>query len=1098
MKKIRCSFGKIFGRAVSLLSFCLSLLAGCAIAGQTQAGIGTVRAAEPGFVYEVESQSAVPEGYTAITTAEELENIKSGNYILMEDIDLSGRESVVWSTFSGNLDGNGHCVIGQKAPLIGTMTGGSVKDLGLTDVSIQDDSGNAGALVRKLSTKKAISIYNVYVSGMVTGSGSTGGIVGRDSSISTYSTSISGCANYALVAGVGANVGGIIGANNSEHAKISLGSLYNYGIVRGKGKNVGGIAGALSNIDYNLSVSNCHNEGAVIGTESVGGIAGNHWVKVSTKSTSATFSHLSNAGTIKGKTCVGGIVGATELNDGNRNYDTKMTLSYCSNKGKIDCGSSSSGGIVGMVKHSFDRTPSGASTIRNCISQGEMRSGGNIAGRAYLATGSLKIEKCIGLQFHHSGVAGIIDDTSSYNGMSTGRTVISDCYFRNTLCSYAYSKGGKTSGAENGLTDSQCKEESSYANLDFGYIWKIAPEENGGYPFLTGREEAEPIEPPKPTASEEEKNQVKAMLQRTSYEKRPFGEFSLPLYFCADYDDSLGFSANMVAWLTGKLSKDKLWQNMYENALEEVFVKNNEFAKGVAESASLYKNEISFVEDFLDILDETLSKEIPALQAAGGLGDIFALQAAEDQDLLVQCVVNLEYLTQIENNTTDKNLKKAAATARDRCFSKTFHYVEDKLKDFGWSCGFKIAEKAMELCVKKAWDAAAAGAASGIVSVKIVKLLVDVKDLAYELTGASKPLEAYFLICAASNIRESLYGYYGSILKSGKYKEIGETFSLIQKYTNQMYDNAETLLGSNHSKVLDSDSHYKAQRKDLPKLTMENYVKKGYAMLTPALPKASMRVEKGSQTQIPLQGIRHGVKVTYKETQKTNAFQVTKKGVIKASKKEGTGKVTVLVRQNNQEYSLVLTVTVGSPAEATDKPDKNKGIMAKKTLWKVDLGQKPFSLGVKTKSKGKITYKSSSPIALVDAAGRVTPKGYGEAKITVTVAKTSKYPKQTLKVTVRILPKAMKAPSVVSKKKGTVSVKWRPDKKASGYQIRYASNQKMSGAQVIDVKKNKAVSATLKKLPSKKTYYVQICAYKTVKKQQLAGKWSAAKKVRMK
>ena len=219
MKKIRCSFGKIFGRAVSLLSFCLSLLAGCAIAGQTQAGIGTVRAAEPGFVYEVESQSAVPEGYTAITTAEELENIKSGNYILMEDIDLSGRESVVWSTFSGNLDGNGHCVIGQKAPLIGTMTGGSVKDLGLTDVSIQDDSGNAGALVRKLSTKKAISIYNVYVSGMVTGSGSTGGIVGRDSSISTYSTSISGCANYALVAGVPAKV---IGEVDEEGNRRSM------------------------------------------------------------------------------------------------------------------------------------------------------------------------------------------------------------------------------------------------------------------------------------------------------------------------------------------------------------------------------------------------------------------------------------------------------------------------------------------------------------------------------------------------------------------------------------------------------------------------------------------------------------------------------------------------------------------------------------------------------------------------------------------------------------------------------------------------------------------------------------------------------------
>ena len=55
-----------------------------------------------------------------------------------------------------------------------------------------------------------------------------------------------------------------------------------------------------------------------------------------------------------------------------------------------------------------------------------------------------------------------------------------------------------------------------------------------------------------------------------------------------------------------------------------------------------------------------------------------------------------------------------------------------------------------------------------------------------------------------------------------------------------------------------------------------------------------------------------------------------------------------------------------------------------------------------------------------------------------------------------------------------------------------------SGVKTVNIKKNKTVSATIKKLKKKKTYYVRIRCMKKAGKKIIYSKWSSVKKVKIK
>ena len=159
-------------------------------------------------------------------------------------------------------------------------------------------------------------------------------------------------------------------------------------------------------------------------------------------------------------------------------------------------------------------------------------------------------------------------------------------------------------------------------------------------------------------------------------------------------------------------------------------------------------------------------------------------------------------------------------------------------------------------------------------------------------------------------------------------------------------------------------------------------------------------------------------------------------------------------------------------------------------------GNKPFSLGAKAKTK--LTYKSSdTKVATVSNNGKVTLKGPGKATITITAAATSQYNAATKKITITVKPKQT-AGIKVKKGKKRMTVSWKRDKKATGYQITYAQNKKFKkGKKNITISKNKTVKRTIKKLKARKTYYVKVRAYKKVGKTKIYGDYSKVKKVKV-
>ena len=81
--------------------------------------------------------------------------------------------------------------------------------------------------------------------------------------------------------------------------------------------------------------------------------------------------------------------------------------------------------------------------------------------------------------------------------------------------------------------------------------------------------------------------------------------------------------------------------------------------------------------------------------------------------------------------------------------------------------------------------------------------------------------------------------------------------------------------------------------------------------------------------------------------------------------------------------------------------------------------------------------------------------------------------------------------------KGKVTASWEKASGVSGYEIEYAQNKRFKGAKALSVKKT-GTKCVLKKLPSKKTWYVRIRCYKTVKGKKYWSDWSSVDKAKTK
>ena len=86
----------------------------------------------------------------------------------------------------------------------------------------------------------------------------------------------------------------------------------------------------------------------------------------------------------------------------------------------------------------------------------------------------------------------------------------------------------------------------------------------------------------------------------------------------------------------------------------------------------------------------------------------------------------------------------------------------------------------------------------------------------------------------------------------------------------------------------------------------------------------------------------------------------------------------------------------------------------------------------------------------------------------------------------------------VTSKKKKVTLKWKKNSKATGYEIYRATKKNGKYKKIKTIKKASAVTFTDSKVKKGKTYYYKVRAYKTVKGNKANGKFSAVRKVKIK
>ena len=89
--------------------------------------------------------------------------------------------------------------------------------------------------------------------------------------------------------------------------------------------------------------------------------------------------------------------------------------------------------------------------------------------------------------------------------------------------------------------------------------------------------------------------------------------------------------------------------------------------------------------------------------------------------------------------------------------------------------------------------------------------------------------------------------------------------------------------------------------------------------------------------------------------------------------------------------------------------------------------------------------------------------------------------------------------SLASGKAGKMTVKWKRNAKASGYQVQYSKSKSFSsGNKTATIKKNTLINKTIGSLTKGKKYYVRVRCFKTVSGKKYYSAWSAAKAVTVK
>lgn len=159
-----------------------------------------------------------------------------------------------------------------------------------------------------------------------------------------------------------------------------------------------------------------------------------------------------------------------------------------------------------------------------------------------------------------------------------------------------------------------------------------------------------------------------------------------------------------------------------------------------------------------------------------------------------------------------------------------------------------------------------------------------------------------------------------------------------------------------------------------------------------------------------------------------------------------------------------------------------------------------FSLGAKALDKAKLTYRSNNRSVTVDKNGKVTiaAKFAGAATITITASATKNRKTAKKNITVTVNPSGTSLTKCTNIKKRKADIRWKKNSYVTGYEIQYCTSKTFkSGVKKKVITKSSTTKYTAAGLVSKKTYYVRIRTYKTVRGKKYYSSWSRLKAVKI-
>ena len=232
----------------------------------------------------------------------------------------------------------------------------------------------------------------------------------------------------------------------------------------------------------------------------------------------------------------------------------------------------------------------------------------------------------------------------------------------------------------------------------------------------------------------------------------------------------------------------------------------------------------------------------------------------------------------------------------------------------------------------------------------------------------------------------------------------------------------------------------------------------------------------------------------------SNVVTIYSDGTFKAIGK-GNATITIALKSDPSiKYTEDITVKLLEPEKVTGLIAKNHKTSSFEITWNLqnDTADK-YEVYMYNSKKKKYERLGTSYSNVGEVYGLLTGTTYKlKVRALRTVNGTTYYGPYSDELKTTTATEKTKITKTTGAKK-KLTVKWKKISKATGYQIQVATDKKFTkNKKSITISKNKTISTTIKKLKSKKKYYIRVRTYRKVGGKKVYSGWCSVKNVKTK